>query len=731
MRSPNKNSSIPYRPYIDGLRGVAVIAVVLYHAKLFFTTGGFIGVDIFFVISGFLITLIITRDLNAGTFSLLGFWERRVRRILPAHFVVMLASVIAAYFLILYPPDYVFFGKTVIAQSMFVSNALFMVTDNYFDEQARFSPLLHTWSLSVEEQFYILFPFVVLFSTWLSRRSPASRMKRYWAWVDKGKNSALIHETHSDNDVGRRGYYSLFTFVILFGILSLLLNIWFVDITPNIPFKLKFVPDRIFGGATYATIGFYLLFTRMWELALGILVALCAVRIRSPFLADVVSISGIIAIGTSIFIFTDKTSFPGIAALLPTMGAAAFIVANESHPTRTGRILSSTPLIFVGVISYSLYLWHWPLFVFAKLTSSTALSPMTMAGLCAVAVIISWLSYRFIELPFRKKTFIHQRYVIFLLGATAMGILVLSGMLIKQHSSPFSNRIPLPARHVLETSSENIPWGGMCFQTPGDESRYGGICRIGDAQKGTKQKFVLWGDSHAEAMAPLFNTLGRAYGVQGVVFDGGNCIPIIGAHLIPPAPGCEEEKEFAIRYIRDNDITQVILIARWSYYLTGGQNAKRAALITDTNNSSNLSIEAEKVFERKFVPMVQQLSREGRSIYIVEQVPEQPQFDLRNIFYRAVHTKKEIQFESISMKDSEATQALPNSVIDSLASLPNVHIINPAKLLCKRGGLCELEAGGKLIYRDESHLSTIGAMSLEPLFTPFFKSIQSASSSTQ
>src|SRR3989338_1445347 len=239
---------------------------------------------------------------------------------------------------------------------------------------------------------------------------------------------------------------------------SLLLSIWFVDITHNIPFKVKFIPDRIFGGATYATAGSYLLFTRMWELALGILIALSAVKIRSHFLAEVVSVAGISAIVTSVIMFSDKTSFPGIAALLPTIGAAAFIVANESHPTRAGRLLSSTPLIFMGLISYSLYLWHWPLFVFAKLASSNPLSPMMMTGLCTAAVIMSWLSYRFIEIPFRKKSFIHRRYVVLFLGAAAMGIMAISGMLIEQHSSPLSNRIPLPAKHVLDASSENIYW---------------------------------------------------------------------------------------------------------------------------------------------------------------------------------------------------------------------------------------------------------------------------------
>ena len=467
----------------------------------------------------------------------------------------------------------------------------------------------------------------------------------------------------------------------------------------------------------------------MWELALGILIALSAVKIRSHFLAEVVSVAGISAIVTSVIMFSDKTSFPGIAALLPTIGAAAFIVANESHPTRAGRLLSSTPLIFMGLISYSLYLWHWPLFVFAKLASSNPLSPMMMTGLCTAAVIMSWLSYRFIEIPFRKKSFIHRRYVVLFLGAAAMGIMAISGMLIEQHSSPLSNRIPLPAKHVLDASSENIYWGGVCFQTPGDESSYGGLCRIGNATKGAEPKFVVWGDSHAEAMVPLLNTLGRAYGEQGVVFDSGNCPPIIGAHQIPPAPGCEEEKGNAFRYIRNHDIQNVILIARWSYYISGGQNNKISALITDSSDRATSSTDALGAFERTLVPMVAQLSHEGRSVYIVEQVPEQTQFDLRKMFYHAVRTNKNVSFISVRAEQSERTQALPNSVIETLVALPNVHVLDPTNLLCK-DGICNLELNGKLLYRDESHLSTIGAMSLESLFTPIFKSMETLRSSS-
>ncbi len=160
--SPGVKTAIAYRPHIDGLRGLSIIIMILYHAKFFGDTGGFVGVDIFLVISGFLITSIIVRDLKAGTFSLLNFWERRIRRIIPPLFVVMVFTIIFGFMFLLYPQDYHHLGTSVVAQSAFVSNILFTLTNNYFDQTSKFSPLLHTWTLSLEEQFYLIYPFLIL-----------------------------------------------------------------------------------------------------------------------------------------------------------------------------------------------------------------------------------------------------------------------------------------------------------------------------------------------------------------------------------------------------------------------------------------------------------------------------------------------------------------------------------------------------------------------------------------
>ena len=699
-------NKILYRPHIDGLRGVAIIAVVLYHAKLLFVRGGFVGVDVFFVISGFLITSIIVRDLQAGTFSLTGFWERRVRRIIPALSVVMFAAIIAAYFLSVYPPDYRLFGNAVVAQSVFASNFLFMLTDNYFDHSSVFSPLLHTWSLSVEEQFYVLFPFVVILCGAL-----AGGIQRLY----RGGSASM--GMRSGDARTRRAV--LIAAVSIFGIASLLLSIWLADVAPDAVLKIPFFPNALIWKTTYRTAAFYMLPTRAWELAIGILITLAAYKIRSVVIAEATACVGLFAIILSAFLYSDVTAFPGVAALLPTFGAGIIIIANESHATMTGKILSHPGLVWFGLISYSLYLWHWPLFVFSNLASAITLSSLDMAVLTAVAVLISWLSYRYIETPFRNKALFAGRYKVFLAGALALGLLAFSGILI-QRSSGTANRISPAANKILLATHENIPWGSECFQDPRDGTQYGDVCRIGAADPAKKPKFIVWGDSHADALVPLFELLGLSYGVQGVVFDDANCAPLPHANLALPAAGCSEENERALRYIEQKNIRTVILVARWSNYVRGGLRQDRAALITDSNNPSISSKDAAAVLERNLVPLVRQLSEEGREVYIVEQAPEQFGFDLRDAFYRAVHSGQDLGSLAVTAKDSQAYQALADSIIESLRSLPDVHIIDPSSVLCEKEGLCELEKKGILMYRDGDHLSTAGAMSLEPLFTNVF-----------
>jgi peptidoglycan/LPS O-acetylase OafA/YrhL len=426
---PVTHPGVSYRPHIDGLRGLAIAAVVLYHARLFWITGGYVGVDIFFVISGFLITSIIVRDLHRGTFSLKNFWERRIRRIFPPLFVMMFATAIAAYFFILYPPDYHHFGNSLMAQSIFGSNVLFLLTDNYFDQPSRYSPLLHTWSLSVEEQFYVVFPLLIAL--------------------------CLLLLTYKKNDQPRLPHKTIEAvglLVLLGTILSFALNVWFVDVKPDGSFHLPFVSQGVFWNTSFSSSAFYLLFTRAWELGLGIIAAIFTIQLRSKLLSEAIAALGVLCMLAAIVLFHDATPFPGVAAGLPTLGAFGFIVANEFHKTYMGRLFSLPLLVGLGLISYALYLWHWPLFVYAQVLSPNVLSAFEMLALAALACGLAFLSYKYVETPVRRKQLLASSRNLFITAFLTVTVFLGAGLYINKTALSNLNRIPSAARKYTRSS---------------------------------------------------------------------------------------------------------------------------------------------------------------------------------------------------------------------------------------------------------------------------------------
>lgn len=332
---------------IDGLRALAVLPVILFHAGFSWVGGGFVGVDIFFVISGYLITSLIVAEIDKGQFSLLNFYERRARRILPALFLVMLVCLPFAWVYLL-PHELVDFGESLIAVSLFVSNILFWKDSDYFAADSELLPLLHTWSLAVEEQYYVFFPLLLML-----------------VWR-----------------LGKSGFVPL----LLLGIAGLSLAfsewLWRVDSAAN----------------------FYLLPTRAWELMLGALAGLYvrSSGIASQSLREAGSLLGLLMILLSIFFLDKNMPFPGLYALLPTLGTVLIIVCADQQ-TMVGRLLSWRFFVAVGLVSYSAYLWHQPIFAFARLHSMQDLAPTVMAGLSLLALGFAWLSWRWVEQPFRDR----------------------------------------------------------------------------------------------------------------------------------------------------------------------------------------------------------------------------------------------------------------------------------------------------------------------------------------
>jgi len=339
-------SSFKYRPDIDGLRAVAVLPVLFYHAKLG-CSGGFVGVDVFFVISGYVISSLILKELAAGTFSMVNFWERRIRRILPALSLVV-AAVLAMGWLFFLPEDFQILGNSVMAQSVMAANFYFWKGGtNYFAHSFDTKPLLHTWSLAVEEQFYLLFPLLMAF---LFRTKP--KALRHW--------------------------------ILGIAVVSLVVSVIGCYSTNN-------------HRST-----FYLLPSRIWELLTGALLALNRGRFSTnPLKRESSGFLGLALIAWSIFAYDDDTRFPGLAALPPCLGAALIIASSETKSSIIGRLLSFKPFVFIGLVSYPLYLWHWPLLIYATYVSGHELSFEThnqalLVGLLLASFLLAVLSWKFV-----------------------------------------------------------------------------------------------------------------------------------------------------------------------------------------------------------------------------------------------------------------------------------------------------------------------------------------------
>jgi peptidoglycan/LPS O-acetylase OafA/YrhL len=421
---------LSYRSEIDGLRAVAVLPVILFHTGLHWMPGGYVGVDVFFVISGFLITGILMRELEGGTFSILSFYERRARRILPALFLVMAVTAILAMVFML-PYELRDLGRSMIAVLAFISNIFFWDEANYFATAAERLPLLHTWSLSVEEQFYILFPIVL----WL-----------FWKYWRKGLVPAMI----------------------VVSLASLVLAEVVVHRSPST--------------------AFYLLPTRGWELLAGSLAAVYLSRRAAlgRLSGEISGGVGLLAIFYSILFFDEATPFPSVWALVPVLGTVGILIG-ASGQTLVGRILSFRPAVFVGLISYSAYLWHQPLFAFARITTSERNpTDQVMIGLAVLSLILAWGTWRFIEQPFRQKNLFDARQVFIY---SSFGAATLAGMAaIFIFTQGFAQRFPENMRSwLVKTPAEY-----------GDYVRTGHGSVLNAPLSDSRPNLVLIGDSFSQ-----------------------------------------------------------------------------------------------------------------------------------------------------------------------------------------------------------------------------------------
>ena len=628
-----------YRPDIDGLRALAVLFVLFFHFDLG-VEGGFIGVDIFFVISGYLITGIILNAQENDNFCLKDFWIRRLRRILPASTFVVITTLLAGFFLLI-PDDYVKLAQSVKWQQLMLANVYFWRNANYFDGAAELKPLLHTWSLSVEEQFYLFLPFFLVFT----------------------KKTRKV---------------ALYIFKTVF-VISFLLSMWGVR------------------HSQMAT--FYLLPTRCWELLLGALLAFRHTQtyLKSRNKCEILSVVGLISILYTTFFYTTSTLFPAEGALFPCLGAALLIEANRYQQTKLGKFLSYKPLVFIGLISYSLYLWHWPIIAYSNYWFGTEFSlPFKLVSL-ALCSILATLTWKYVETPFRtKKGFDSAKSMTFAPAITSLlGILLCTSVI--EHNNGFPGRLPESLNTIVSlNSSKKAPYNHLI--KPEEKKPYSiGRTDLPD----NPISFFLWGDSHGLAIAKMLDRVAGELDIRGQYAISLATTPLLDTWKYSGEyPKNLRWNSAVCDYIIDNKIPCVILVSRWSHSFSGMTSYKH----------KEISEKPEAALELGLRTTFNKLSSAKTKVIFVKQVPEQPYDRPDLILLRSKLFGSDIP-PTITLEEYQDSQAIVNKILDKvLTDFPEVTVIDPSQHCFDENKDLIFSNSEATYYRDDDHLLADGAM---------------------
>lgn len=640
--APGRAHALPYRPDIDGLRALAVVGVILYHAKVPGFSGGYVGVDVFFVISGYLITMLLTRIPGASVGQRLAeFYVRRARRILPALLTAMAVSAAVAVWLLL-PTDLERFGKFLAYSASMLANFAAWFEEDYFAGGASQLPLLHLWSIAVEEQFYLLYPFVLLLCSRLSPR-------------------------------GRR------VAIGVIAVSSLALWSW---------------------GSIYHPRGnFYLAPGRGWEFLAGALVALGAWPLAMPrMLSEVFSLLALAAIGWVFFGFTDLTAQHGAYALLPVV-AAILLVAPSAESTAVGRILSTRPLVFVGLISYSLYLWHAPILVFARYFHITPLSGWETAALIAGIFAISVVSWRYVEKPVRAGRWPRSTSRLFTLAGAASLVLIIVG-LAAWRAEGWPQRFSPQLRALLTDGT--FPRGARkeCFSMPMAQIAAAELCQFGPTEA-SLPKVVLWGDSHALRLLPAFEKLANERKFQLHFAAMGACRPMIGVASPETsaltATRCEAFNAAMAKAIERLDPALVIFAAFW---VTPSTNFVARPTLTIA--------EGDSLFSRGMQETLRRIDAGRRPVCAVLGVPTYD-YEVNQALVLARRFNVSHQFLEVARADVMARHAPVDEELRALERRGLLVTADPKRRLCPDATCRYLDPAGHSLYFDSNHLSMRGA----------------------
>lgn len=656
---------LKYRPEIDGLRALAVIPVVFFHAGISGFSGGIVGVDVFFVISGYLITAILLSDLSKQRFSLLSFYARRAQRILPALIFVALCCLPFAWSWMV-AEQQLHFAKSLMALSVFGSNIYFAKTTGYFDPGTDEMPLLHTWSLAVEEQFYLGFPLLLM---------------GLWKLKKGALKPTLV--------------------MLLLG--SLILAEW---------------AWRFSEGASY-----YLLPTRAWELLIGALLAAGSVEpeeegrdstvteAAGAFLAFL----GLILIAVSVLYFQESTPHPSALTLLPVIGASLVIRFASQH-NLVGRILSTKPIVKVGLVSYSAYLIHQPLFVFFRL-KSVAMPEQWLMGLLAFLVFpLAYVVWRFIETPFRHGA--RPKCQVYGGAVLGLGLLAAMGLLTTSRGDTEVKR-GMPKSVIASIKNIEKP----CFNVPMTHAKRHWLCDLGNKVAGSSPPdFLLTGDSHMNSLSPSVEQWAIEHGYSGQYVGYRGCPPVLGVHVLrsdQALKNCFQLNNRIHTYIREKEIKNLILISRWNFYTKGGYDAKDFTYLSLTQSGEKSMSESERIFKEQLHRTIDEYVKMGVKVHVVLQVPEQiytPAKVYTRVGSKLPSLREEVlKADSVSFNQHVDYQQDIRALFKSLQEIyhPSLSVINPDSTFCD-SQICLIGNPNESYYFDKDHISRNGALRLLP-----------------
>jgi peptidoglycan/LPS O-acetylase OafA/YrhL len=651
-----------YRPDLDGIRALAILSVVLYHAGLPCLPGGFTGVDIFFVLSGYLIGGHIYAELCTGTFSFVSFYQRRAKRILPALFAVLVFTLAVA-MVLLSPAEAADLGRSAFAATLSASNILFWGTTNYFAGKSSFNPMLMTWSLGVEEQFYAVTPLLMVF---------LARMHRNW----------VLPATVA---------VCILSFAFALAALS-----------------------------SHPMMAFYLLPARAWELGAGVTLAVAESNRKSaPFPGPILQLAGLAGVAlmaAPMFLLSAESALPMPAALPSVLGTALVVAAPASSINR--RLLSLPALVFIGKVSYSFYLWHWPLLAFLHILYGGDAPRLMYLATIALSFAAAVGSYYIIEQPFRRSRRAPGELLLRYAAASAIA-LAACALVWLSHGVP--QRFPALAR--MEEADRALT-SDPCLAGYGkDAPNLAPACE--DAGAG-RPIAALWGDSHSAALAPGLRAAALAQGYGFVELGKASCAPLIGAtHFTPRIPSLATECMHFNQSVwdliqRDARIRVVILNADWAGYLyrdwqdgwlTRGVSDRQQAPTPDASRA---------LFIESLTGAIRALQSAGKQVIVLKDVPGFDRDPLWRVRSQQIPARRRLAAwlgvhdasdPGYATPASDLHTALADSLLDQAVSdSPGVRLVDLKPALCDQLDHCAYSDGNKLLYDDTNHLSTAGAL---------------------